>query len=78
MTLLKPFMSQSAADGALPTLYAATSPDAAGGGYYGPSRLFELVGPPKRARVASQAKSPATAKRLWTVSEALTGVTLPA
>jgi NAD(P)-dependent dehydrogenase (short-subunit alcohol dehydrogenase family) len=75
--LLQPFMSQSAADGALPTLYAATSPDATGGGYYGPSRLFELVGPPKPARVASQAKRPATAKRLWTVSEELTGVALP-
>ena len=77
MSLLKPYISQSAADGALPTLYAAAAPEAQGGGYYGPSRLFELVGPPKRARVAGQARRPATAKRLWAVSEALTGVALP-
>jgi NAD(P)-dependent dehydrogenase (short-subunit alcohol dehydrogenase family) len=76
--MLQPFMSQSAADGALPTLYAATSPDATGGGYYGPARLFELVGPPKRARVAAQARRAGAAKRLWAVSEELTGVSLPA
>ncbi|THD60537.1 SDR family oxidoreductase [Phenylobacterium sp.] len=75
---LQPYISQSAPDGALPTLYAATSPDAQGGGYYGPSRLFELVGPPKRARVAAPARRAATAKRLWTVSEELTGASFPA
>ena len=47
--VLQPFTEPvGVADGALPTLYAATSPDAKGGGYYGPSRMFELVGPPKR------------------------------
>jgi NAD(P)-dependent dehydrogenase (short-subunit alcohol dehydrogenase family) len=76
--VLQPFMSQSAADGALPTLYAATSPDAEDGGYYGPSRLFELVGPPKPARIAAAARQVATAERLWAVSEALTGVAGPA
>jgi NAD(P)-dependent dehydrogenase (short-subunit alcohol dehydrogenase family) len=74
---LQPYMSQSAAEGALPTLYAAASPDAQGGGYYGPSRLFELVGPPKRARVAAAARRAAAAKRLWAVSEQLTGVSFP-
>jgi NAD(P)-dependent dehydrogenase (short-subunit alcohol dehydrogenase family) len=67
-------ISQSAADGALPTLYAATSPDAVGGGYYGPSRMYEMKGPPKRARVAKQARDTAAAARLWEVSEDLTGV----
>jgi len=74
---LQPVMSQDAAQGALPQLLAATSPDAVGGGYYGPSRLFELVGPPKVARVAKQAKDEAVAKRLWEVSETLTGVGFP-
>jgi hypothetical protein len=58
----------------LPQLFAATSPDAVGGGYYGPSRLMELVGPPGPARVAQRARDRATAKRLWEVSEQLTGV----
>ena len=74
--LIQPWMSQSAADGALPQLYAATSPDAAGGGYYGPDGFFEMKGHPKAARVARQAEDEAMARRLWTVSETLTGVTL--
>ena len=73
-TLIEPWASQSAAAGALPQLFAATSPDAVGGGYYGPSRLMELVGPPGPARVAQRARDRATAKRLWEVSEQLTGV----
>ena len=76
-TFMQPWMSQSAAEGALPQLLAATSPDAVGGGYYGPSRLFELKGPPKIARVAKQARDEAVARRLWEVSETLTGVGFP-
>ena len=45
-----PGFSQSAADGALSTLFAATSPEARPGGYYGPTRRFGLVGPPGPAR----------------------------
>ena len=66
--------SQSAADGALPTLLAATSPNVTPGGYYGPRDMMELKGPPVPARVARGAKDDAVAKRLWTVSEGLTGV----
>ncbi|WP_020173683.1 oxidoreductase [Methyloferula stellata] len=76
--LVKPWASQSAADGALPTLFAATSPHAVGGGYYGPDRLFELKGAPKPARIANAAKDFAAAARLWKVSEDLTGVTFSA
>jgi NAD(P)-dependent dehydrogenase (short-subunit alcohol dehydrogenase family) len=75
--LLKPVMSQSAAQGALPTLFAATSPDARGGEYYGPDWFYELKGPPKRAHVAPQAKDIAVAARLWEVSNALTVVQWP-
>lgn len=66
--------SQSAADGALPILFAATSPDARGGGYYGPSRLSELKGPPAPARLPAAARDAAVAARLWEASERLCGV----
>ena len=75
--LIAPWASQTAADGALPQLFAATSLDAQPGGYYGPSRLFELVGPPAPARLSRAAKDQASARRLWEVSEALTGITYP-
>ena len=42
MAILKPIASQDAAHGALPTLFAATSPEATPGGYYGPSGFQEL------------------------------------
>jgi NAD(P)-dependent dehydrogenase (short-subunit alcohol dehydrogenase family) len=72
--LIAPWASQSAADGALPQLFAATSPDAEPGGYYGPSRRFELVGPPGPARISRAAQDQAVAARLWELSEALTHV----
>jgi NAD(P)-dependent dehydrogenase (short-subunit alcohol dehydrogenase family) len=72
--LLQPFMSQTAAAGALPTLYAATAPQAIGGGYYGPIGFLELRGPPGPARVARQVRNLAVAARLWETSERLTGV----
>ena len=62
-------------EGALPTIYAATAPEAIGGGYYGPQGLLEArggdAGP---AEVAPQARDQAAAKRLWQVCEDLTGV----
>lgn len=71
---LQPFISQSAAEGALPTLFAATSPAAEPGGYYGPNWFYELNGPPVAARIMRQAKDFATAAMLWDVSATLTGV----
>ncbi|RXT49098.1 SDR family oxidoreductase [Bradyrhizobium betae] len=71
---LQPFISQSAAEGALPTLFAATSPAAEPGGYYGPNWFYELKGPPVVARIMSQAKDFAAAAMLWDVSATLTGV----
>jgi hypothetical protein len=59
-------------------LYAATSPDAVTGGYYGPSRFMELVGPTRPARLNRRMRDEATAARLWAESERLTGVSLPA
>ncbi len=76
--LVMPFIGHSAAAGALPLLYAATAPQAVNGGYYGPDRLGEMVGAPAPARVARQAQDRAAAERLWAISEALTGVRVPA
>lgn len=69
-----PFLFQPVAQGALPTLYAATSPDAVAGGYYGPDRLVETRGSPAAAKVPPRALHEAAATRLWQVSEAMTGV----
>lgn len=70
------FMFQPAAQGALPSLFAATSPDAEAGGYYGPARLSETRGAPARAKVPPQAADEGVASRLWEVSERHTGVTI--
>ena len=70
--LFKPWLSQSAAAGALPTLFAATSPAAANAGYYGPDGFYELKGAPVPAKIFRQASDIEVAKRLWEVSEQLT------
>jgi NAD(P)-dependent dehydrogenase (short-subunit alcohol dehydrogenase family) len=72
--VLKPIASQDAAHGALPTLFAATAPEATPGGYYGPDRMFELKGHPVPVPIAKAAKDAAVARRLWEESERLTGV----
>ena len=71
---LLPFLFQPAAQGALSTLYAATSPRARGGGYYGPDRMGETRGYPADARIPPQALALGVAARLWDVSERLVGV----
>lgn len=72
-----PFLFQPVAQGALPTLYAATSPDAVAGGYYGPDGLGELRGFPTAAKVPPQALDERVAARLWEVSEVMAGVRFP-
>ena len=72
--LLQPIMSQSAADGAWPTLQAATAPDAKPAGYYGPDGWFELRGASTDAKVSARASDTTVAKRLWDMSAQLTGV----
>ncbi|GEO98814.1 oxidoreductase [Methylobacterium haplocladii] len=72
--LLFALLGQSAARGALPLLYAATAPKAEGGGYYGPDGIWEARGWPALSQVFPHARDEADARRLWTVSEASTGV----
>jgi NAD(P)-dependent dehydrogenase (short-subunit alcohol dehydrogenase family) len=78
LVLEVPGLGQDAVHGALPTLVAATSERAVGGGYYGPDGLFELTGLPAPARVPRRARDLSVAARLWTASEQLTGVSFPA
>ncbi|SEV91451.1 SDR family oxidoreductase [Luteibacter sp. 329MFSha] len=66
------FLFQPASQGALPTLFAATSPQAQGGAYYGPDKLGETRGYPTVAKVPPQALDTSVAARLWIESEALT------
>jgi NAD(P)-dependent dehydrogenase (short-subunit alcohol dehydrogenase family) len=70
-------VSQKAAMGALPILRAATDPGVAGGQYYGPGRFFGARGYPELAHSSGQSRDTALQRRLWTVSEELTGVTFP-
>ena len=69
--------SQAVEQGTEPLLYAATSPDAVNGGYYGPSGFRELVGPTKAARLNRRMRDDVAAARLWTEAERLTGTGLP-
>ena len=76
--LLAPILMQKDDAGALPTLYAATSPDAHGGEYIGPDGFQELKGAPVVVQPKPQALDVAVGERLWSVSEELTGVHYPA
>jgi NAD(P)-dependent dehydrogenase (short-subunit alcohol dehydrogenase family) len=68
------FAAQSAAMGALPTLYAATASDIRGGDYIGPNGLGEMWGYPKKVQSNKRSRDTAAATKLWEVSEQLTGV----
>ncbi|MFY9928595.1 MAG: SDR family oxidoreductase [Streptosporangiaceae bacterium] len=70
--------SQDVGPGTEPLLYAATSPSAVPGGYYGPGGTFGLVGPTTFVRPPRRARDTAAAARLWAEAERLTGVHLPA
>ncbi|BDI31985.1 dehydrogenase [Capsulimonas corticalis] len=75
--LLGAFVFQSAAQGALPILYAATAPGARPGGYYGPDGFQGFRGAPADAKIPAQGQDTKTAARLWEVSERLTGAPFP-
>ncbi len=70
--------SQTAAHGALPILFAATSPKANLGAYYGPRGPFELFGMPGEAELSPAISDPEVAGRLWEIATDLTGVSWPA
>jgi NAD(P)-dependent dehydrogenase (short-subunit alcohol dehydrogenase family) len=74
MRLGNRLLAQSEEMGALPTLYAATEPGLEGGTFYGPDGFLEQRGHPKRATPSSAARDEGIARRLWEVSEEMTGV----
>lgn len=67
-------LGQSQARGALPSLFAATAPEVQGGQYFGPSGPGELRGAPRLRTVSSTGQDADVARRLWELSEGLTGV----
>jgi NAD(P)-dependent dehydrogenase (short-subunit alcohol dehydrogenase family) len=68
------FFAQSAAMGALPTLYAAAAPEVNGGDYFGPGGFQEMWGSPAKVSCSAAARDEAVAARLWSASEELTQV----
>ena len=68
-------IAQSAKMGALPQLYAATAPDVHGADFIGPDGMRALRGHPTRVIPSRYATDPETARRLWALSEEMTGVT---
>ncbi|HEX3826000.1 MAG TPA: SDR family NAD(P)-dependent oxidoreductase [Sporichthyaceae bacterium] len=68
---------QSAAQGALPILRAATDPAVLGSQYYGPDGLGQTKGHPRLVSSSARSHDGAAQRRLWAVSEELTGVSFP-
>jgi NAD(P)-dependent dehydrogenase (short-subunit alcohol dehydrogenase family) len=69
-------LSQSPAAGAWPTLMAATA-DLPGSTYCGPSGPAEAYGPPQVVGCSRLARDPEAARRLWDISEQVTGIRYP-
>jgi NAD(P)-dependent dehydrogenase (short-subunit alcohol dehydrogenase family) len=67
--------AQTAEMGALPILYAATAQGVSGAQYFGPDGVFGMHGYPKQVKFVRAARDPHSARRLWEISEELTGVT---
>jgi NAD(P)-dependent dehydrogenase (short-subunit alcohol dehydrogenase family) len=72
--LIVGLLGHSAADGALPTLMAATLPGVTGGEYFGPQGWREFKGHPGPARIEERALDARVASKLWAASEQLTGI----
>jgi NAD(P)-dependent dehydrogenase (short-subunit alcohol dehydrogenase family) len=75
---LAPFLWQEIDEGILPALYAATSPQAEGGAFYGPRGIYEAAGGGvTAAKVPARAQNDTDCRQLWEISEQLTGVSYP-
>ena len=72
--VLNPIFSQKVVGGVLPTLRAATDPEAKSGDYFGPSGWQEMKGNPMIVKSNEMSHNAENAKKLWVVSESLTGV----
>jgi NAD(P)-dependent dehydrogenase (short-subunit alcohol dehydrogenase family) len=74
LSLLFPLVGQSAAKGALPTLYAALGEDIEGGDYCGPRNLHQMRGEPIKVGSSRAARNAQAAASLWELSESMTGM----
>ncbi|QUR68059.1 SDR family oxidoreductase [Mycobacterium spongiae] len=73
-----PFLWQEIEDGILPALYAAATPHARSGAFYGPRGFYEAIGGGVAdATVPARARNDDDNQRLWEASERLTGVSYP-
>lgn len=72
--VFNPLFAMPPEQGSLPSVYAAVAPEARGGAYYGPDGWFELRGYPDEAATTKAARDLDSARRLWELSELLTGV----
>ncbi|NNF00789.1 MAG: SDR family NAD(P)-dependent oxidoreductase [Pyrinomonadaceae bacterium] len=72
--LLNSFFAQDISMGALPTLRAAIDEEAKGGDYFGPDGFMEMRGYPVKVDSNTESKDEAIAKKLWEISEEMTGV----
>ena len=76
-TTVEPLVAQDASTGAMPQLRAATDPGVLGGQYYGPDGFGEMQGHPKVVASSRKSHDADVQRRLWAVSEELTGVVYP-
>jgi NAD(P)-dependent dehydrogenase (short-subunit alcohol dehydrogenase family) len=76
-SLSNALIAQSAAQGALGGLRAATAPDTKGGDYIGATEWFGMRGAPEKAQSSEESHDLLRAKKLWEISEKLTGVAFP-
>jgi NAD(P)-dependent dehydrogenase (short-subunit alcohol dehydrogenase family) len=74
---IAPLVAQNPAMGALPTLRAATDPAVLGGQYYGPDSFGQTRGYPKIVGSSAKSHDVDRQRRLWAISEELTGVVYP-
>lgn len=74
MRFLNGIFAQDAEMGALPTLRAAFDPRAQPGDYFGPSRFFQMNGPPVKVSSNARSHGEEVARRLWQKSEEMTGI----
>ena len=73
-SLLLPFFMHAPEKAALPSLYAALGEDVKGGDYFGPTGFREMKGAPGKVSSSTYSSDKDIAKRLWDVSQELTGI----
>jgi NAD(P)-dependent dehydrogenase (short-subunit alcohol dehydrogenase family) len=72
--IISSIIGQKAEKGVLPTLRAATDPDAISGDYFGPDGFREMRGNPVKVKSNAMSLNAQKAEQLWTLSEKLTGI----